>query len=104
MHEKIAELCPAVFAVIHQVTAANRFAVGVLELVGKAMDLLRDLRGEAVHVGDRSTIPMSLPLTEVARERETFVFIFRVHEFFVLFWQLERKYAGPIGAAPAVGD
>lgn len=89
MHEEIAELCSAVFAVIHQVTAACRFAVGLLELVGEVMDLLRDQGGEAVDVGDRSAIPMARPFAEVACEREIFVLILVVFEFFVLLGQLE---------------
>jgi hypothetical protein len=103
VHEKIAELGSAVFAVIHQVTAAYRFAVGLLELVSEVMDLLRDPGREAGDIGDRSAIPMALPFAEVACEREIFVLILVVIELFVLLGQLELKHAGQIRTAPAVG-
>ena len=89
MQEEIAELCPAIFAVIHQVAAACRFAVGLLELVGEMMDLLRYQGREADDVGDRSAIPMALPFAEVPCEREIFVLILVVNELFVLLGQLE---------------
>lgn len=61
MHEKITELGSAIFAVIHQITAAYRFAVGLLELVGEVMDLLCDQGGDVDPLRDVPSLQARVP-------------------------------------------